>query len=253
VKGSVVAPRLAVPFLVRAGNFFFRNRNGVFPLVLLALFAGFRPVYPQGSARLDNWVDLLGLAVAFSGQALRAAVIGYAYIQRGGKNKQVYADNLVTEGYFRLSRNPLYVGNLLVLLGLFIIHGNPWVILLGSAFFLFAYRAIVAAEEVYLRGKFGEEYDDYCRRVNRWVPDFRHLRQAVEGMEFTWRRVVIKEYGSTYAWCTAAAVLLAYDTLIYFDYEQRQLYLNSLAVLLVLFTAAWALVRWLKKSRRLTE
>jgi protein-S-isoprenylcysteine O-methyltransferase Ste14 len=239
--------------LVRWGNFFFKYRNGVFPLVLLALFVGFRPVYPEGNERLDNWTDLLGLAIALAGQALRFAVIGYAYIKRGGKNKQVYAEHLVTDGFFRHSRNPLYLGNLIVLLGLFIIHGNPWVYALGVPFFLFAYSAIVAAEEAYLRGKFGEEYEEYCRQVNRWLPDFRGLRRTMNSMRFAWRRVVLKEYGSTFAWCAGALLLLAYDTLAYFQYEQRQAYLNGLAALLVAATANWLMIRWLKKSRRLAE
>ena len=242
-----------IPPLVHWGNFFFRYRNQVFPLVLLALFAGFRPVYPGGSEQLDNWLDLLGIAVALSGQALRAAVIGYAYIVRGGQHGKVYAEGLVTEGLFRHSRNPLYVGNLAVLLGLFIIHDNPWVYALGVPFFLFAYCAIVAAEEAYLRGKFGELYDEYCRRVNRWLPDFRGLRRTVEGMKFTWRRVIVKEYGSTFAWIAGALLLLADDKLAYFDYDQRRAYLNGLASLLLLATAGWLTIRFLKKSRRLSE
>jgi protein-S-isoprenylcysteine O-methyltransferase Ste14 len=242
-----------VSALVPWGNFFFRYRNAVFPLVLLALFAGFRPVYPGGSERLDNGVDLLGIGIALLGQGLRAAVIGYAYIKRGGKNKQVYADTLVTQGFFGHSRNPLYVGNLFVLLGLFVIHGNPWVFAFGLPFFLFAYCAIVAAEEAYLRGKFGTEYEEYCRRVNRWLPNLRGLRRSLEGMRFAWRRVVFKEYGSTYAWCAGALLLLSYDTLIYFDYNQRRLYLDMLAAFLIAITAIWIIIRWLKKSRRLTE
>jgi protein-S-isoprenylcysteine O-methyltransferase Ste14 len=239
--------------LVAWGDFFFRNRNGVFPLVLLALFAGFRPVYPQGSERLDNWLDVVGIGIALLGQGLRVAVIGYVYIIRGGMNKQVYAEDLVTEGFFRHSRNPLYVGNLLVLLGLFVIHNNPWVYVLGGAFFLFAYCSIVAAEEAYLSRKFGEAYDDYCRRVNRWLPDLRGLRQSIEGMQFAWRRVIVKEYGSTYAWCAGALLLMAYDTLAYFSYDQRRLYLNSLGVILVVLTICWLLIRWLKRSLRLRE
>src|SRR4051812_2415673 len=239
--------------LVRWGNFFFHYRNAIFPLVLLALFLGFRPLYPRGSERLDNWIDLLGIGIALAGQALRFAVIGYAYIKRGGKDKKVYAERLVTDGFFQHSRNPLYLGNLMVLLGLFVIHHNPWVYAIGITFFLFAYSAIVAAEEAYLRGKFGQEYEEYCRRVNRWLPDFRGLPQTMRSMRFAWRRVVTKEYGSTFAWCAGALLLLAYDTLAYFDYEQRQSYINALGVLLVAATANWLIIRWLKKSRRLAE
>lgn len=240
------------PLLVWWGNFFFRYRNGIFPVVLLGLFIGFQPVYPRGSERLDNWLDLAGLAAALLGQGLRFAVIGYAYIKRGGQDKRVYAESLVTEGLFRHSRNPLYVGNLLVLLGLFIIHGNPWVLALGMPFFLLAYRSIVAAEEAYLGRKFGAEYEAYCRQVNRWLPEFRGLSQTLEGMRFSWQRVLTKEYGSTYAWCAGAILLLMQDTLVYFGYEQREVYLNALVAMLIVTTLGWLTIRYLKKSRRLS-
>lgn len=239
---------MRIPLQIRCGQFLFRQRNAVFPLALLALFAGFRPVYPLGSERFDRWLDLLGLAVAFAGQGLRAAVIGYAYIQRGGRHGQVYADRLVIEGFFGHSRNPLYLGNLLVLLGLFIIHNNPWVYALGGAFFLLAYSSIVAAEEAYLRTKFGEAYDAYCRRVNRWLPDFHGLGRSIEGMRFAWRRFLVKEYGSVYAWLATALVLLAYEALTHSDYQRERPRLIMLAVLLGLATAGWAAARFVKKG-----
>ncbi len=242
--GAVAATPGSSP-LVACGNLLFRYRNGVFPAVLLVLFTAFAPVYPAGSARLDPWVDLLGLAVALAGQSLRAAVIGYAYIRRGGRRGRVYAERLVTEGFFRHSRNPLYLGNLLVLLGLFLIHGHPWVLVLGLAFFGFAYRAIVAAEEAYLAAKF-PEYEDYCRRVRRWLPDFRGLGVSLERFEFDWKRVVVKEYGSAYAWTASAALLLAYETLVHDHAGPGRLV--ALAVVLGLLTLGWAGARYLKKG-----
>jgi protein-S-isoprenylcysteine O-methyltransferase Ste14 len=244
--GAVAATSGSSP-LVACGNFLFRYRNGVFPAVLLVLFAAFAPAYPGGSAWLDLWIDVLGFAVALAGQSLRVAVIGYAYIRRGGKHGRLYAARLVTEGFFRHSRNPLYLGNLLVLLGLFIIHGHPWVVVLGLAFFGFAYRAIVAAEEAYLGAKF-PEYDDYCRRVRRWLPDFHGLRASLEGFEFDWKRVVVKEYGSAYAWTASVVFLLVYETLIH-DHDRRGPgYLAVLAGVLAVLTLGWAAARYLKKG-----
>jgi protein-S-isoprenylcysteine O-methyltransferase Ste14 len=237
--------------LVRLGNFFFLARNQLTPLVLFTLFAVFKPRYPGGREAWDWGLDALGLVLALSGQILRAAVIGYVYIKRGGKDKKVYADELVTEGFFRHSRNPLYLGNLMVLLGLFLIHHNPWAYALGLPFFLLLYMAIVATEEAYLRGQFGEQYEDYCRQVNRWWPNFRGLRQTLASHTFRWRRLIVKEYGSTYAWIATALLLLAYETLTHFRYEQRPGYLNTLAVLLLLATVGWGVARYLKLSGRL--
>lgn len=79
---------------------------------------------------------------AAAGQALRFAVIGYAYIKRGGLRRRVHVDKLVMKGYFAHSRNPLYLGNLVVLSGLFLIHGAVSVYAIGIPFFLSAYVAI---------------------------------------------------------------------------------------------------------------
>jgi protein-S-isoprenylcysteine O-methyltransferase Ste14 len=226
--------------LVRAGRLLFHHRNLLFPLVLVALLAGVRPA-PPAEGEVD-WLNVWGLAVALAGQSLRVAVIGYAYIKRGGKNRQVYAAKLVTEGFFAHCRNPLYLGNLIVLLGLFMIHGHPWVYALGGAFFLFGYSAIVAAEEDYLRGKFGESYVEYCRRVSRWLPDFRGLRRSLEGMRFDWRRVVVKEYGSAYAWTVGAVLLLVYERS-----ELTAATLATAGIALGLLTAGWIAARYYKK------
>ncbi len=237
--------------LVRLGNFFFRYRDALFTAVLLTLFLLFRPHYPRGNERLDNLLDLIGIAVALIGQLLRVAVIGHAYIIRGGSNRRVFAKDLVTEGFFAHSRNPLYLGNLLVLFGLFLIWNNPWVYLLGGVFFLLGYVAIVAAEEVYLRAKFGSTYDAYARAVPRWLPSTRGLRQSLAGMRFNWRRVVVKEYTSMYTWMAGAVVLLAADTLEYHTYQERATYLNTLVACFILLTIGWATARYLKKSHRL--
>jgi protein-S-isoprenylcysteine O-methyltransferase Ste14 len=243
----------AVPPLVRYGNFLFRYRNALFPVVLLALFVVFPPEYPRGSERLDNLLDIVGVLVAAAGQALRIAVIGYVYIARGGKNRQVYADGLVTEGFFAQSRNPLYLGNILVLLGLFIIHDNRWVYLIGVPFFLIGYVAIVAAEEAYLRGKFGPGYDAYAAAVPRWMPRLHGLSASLEGIPFNWRRVILKEYGSTFAWTAGAVALMVWDTLAHHSYAERRDYINALLVAAAVLTLGWATARYLKKTRRLRE
>ncbi len=250
---SDVSGGARAPLLVRYGNFLFRYRNGLFPVVLLALIVGFPPEYPGRSARLDDTLDIVGVLVALVGQTLRFAVIGYVYIARGGKNRQVYADGLVTEGFFAHSRNPLYLGNILVLLGLFIIHNDRWVYLIGVPFFLVGYAAIVAAEETYLRGKFGPGYDAYAAAVPRWFPRLAGLSRSLDGIAFNWRRVILKEYGSTFAWTGGALALMAYDTLAYSSYDERRAYINTLLAIFAVLVVAWATVRYLKKSRRLRE
>jgi protein-S-isoprenylcysteine O-methyltransferase Ste14 len=246
-----VAAEASAGVLVASGNFFFRYRNAVFPAVLVALFALFPP--PRLGGPADLWLDVLGLAIGLSGQALRMAVIGFAYIKRGGLNKKVYAETLVTEGFFATCRNPLYVGNILMLVGLFVIEGNPAAILVGLAFFLYAYVAIVRAEETFLAGKFGDAYARYCRDVNRWWPDFSRLGAATEGMSFDWRRVVIKDYSTFCAWIGMAVLLLAYEDAYWRGFALPARFYVTWALVVLALIAAALLVRWAKKSGRLVE
>jgi protein-S-isoprenylcysteine O-methyltransferase Ste14 len=239
--------------LERCGPVFYRHRKYLLPGTLLLLVLLFNPVAAGGSWRLDTLVDLLGFAVALSGQALRAAVIGYAYIRRGGKDGKAYADDLVTGGLFAHARNPLYAGNLLILFGLLIMFGNPLAIAIAAPLGVFFYASIVASEEVYLRGRFGAAFDDYCRAVPRWVPNFRGLRASIADMRFNVPRLVRKEYGSTYAWCAAAILLRVYEVRTVAVYEPERAGILWYGLALGFLTVGWAVARVLKKKRLLTD
>jgi protein-S-isoprenylcysteine O-methyltransferase Ste14 len=237
--------------LERWGTFLFKYRDAVFPAVILAIIIVTRPRFPSGSRSADLWLNLLGILVAFSGQALRIAVIGYRYIVRGGKNRRVHAEDLVTDGFFALSRNPLYVGNILVLFGLFIIWNTPLLYLIGVPFVLLGYTGIVAAEEAFLRRKFGADYDEYCRTTNRWIPDLRKVRAAIDGIPFNWRRVLLREYGSWTAWIGTAGVLIIAESLYAASYQEEAVLINSILAVLAVVFVAWAVTRWLKLNKRI--
>lgn len=182
------------PF-IRLGDFLFKYRNALFPVVLAVVFFTYSPPHSYwGSHRLEIIKDYGSILVIAAGLAVRAAVIGYAYIKRGGLNKKVYADTLVTQGFFQVCRNPLYVGNMLIYTGVFLMHGNPYIIFGGTLGMLVIYSSIIAAEEYFLRQKFGADFAAYCREVPRWLPRFSRIRSATQDMRFNFRRVVLKDY-----------------------------------------------------------
>ena len=100
---------------------------------------------------------IIGFSVTLIGQLIRVVTIGLVYIMRGGRNRRVYAEDLVTTGIFAHCRNPLYVGNILVLAGLGIASNSLIFMAVFLPIFLFFYQAIVMAEEDFLAGKFGEQ------------------------------------------------------------------------------------------------
>lgn len=238
--------------LVRIGNYFFRYRNRVFPVLMLAGVLLLRPVFPGGSYFWNNVLDLLGLAICLIGQSLRVATIGYDYIRRGGRQQQIWAGRLVQGGMFAHSRNPLYLGNILIFCGLVVMFGAPLACLVGIPAVVFIYVCIVLAEEEFLRAKFVAEFDAYAARVNRWWPDLRGFSASVKDMNFSWRRVLSKEYGTTFGWIYAAIGLRAWS-LYWAQGQAARKEIVITLLLLVPAVLAYSCIRYLKKSKRLEE
>jgi len=230
--------------MVRLGNFFFHYRNFLFPVFYASLFIPSSVIFDSYPVSF-----FIGLGVILLGQSLRALTIGLAYIVRGGKNRRVYAEDLVTEGIFGHCRNPLYLGNILMLLGMGLVANSLLYLSIMFPFFVFIYQTIVLAEENYLRNKFGEAYDRYKKDVNRWAPNLKGLRKTLTGMRFKWKRVVLKEYNTTYFWITGAALLAAAKT---GAFESMNRFLPALAAIAGLFVI-YIYLKFLKKTKRLVS
>jgi protein-S-isoprenylcysteine O-methyltransferase Ste14 len=82
---------------------------------------------------------------------------------------------LVTVGFYRYLRNPMYVGFATGWMGLWVIfgHPNPALIAAMAAAALTVHLFVVFYEEPLLRGKFGADYKEYCGNVRRWRPRMR--------------------------------------------------------------------------------
>jgi protein-S-isoprenylcysteine O-methyltransferase Ste14 len=76
---------------------------------------------------------------------------------------------LVTSGVYRFSRNPVYLGFLLILVGLPLDIGSYWGILLGPVLIFLFNRLVIEPEETLLAQKFGDEYRSYKSKVRRWI------------------------------------------------------------------------------------
>ncbi len=79
---------------------------------------------------------------------------------------------LITNGPFAYVRNPLYVGNILLYLGVGVMSMAlfPWLLIVALVWFLVQYHVIVKQEEKYLAATFGAEYVEYCTNVGRFLP-----------------------------------------------------------------------------------
>lgn len=76
---------------------------------------------------------------------------------------------VVSTGIYRITRNPIYLGMVFMLIGFPLAFGNVWGIPLAPVFILLMNKLVIEPEEAYLEQKFGEEYTGYKRRVRRWL------------------------------------------------------------------------------------
>jgi hypothetical protein len=116
--------------------------------------------------------------------------------------------------------------------------------------FLFIYQAIVLAEENFLRGKFGVEFDVYCERAHRWIPNFNGLKETFNSMEFNWQRWLVKELSTQYVWLMGISliILFTYPELTGYDDNNRN---QVLMIIVPLLTATFLSIRYMKKSGKI--
>jgi len=79
------------------------------------------------------------------------------------------ASTLVTTGVYRITRNPMYVGLLLLLVSWAIYLSSPWAFFGPVAFILYITRFQILPEEQALIGIFGQDFDEYRRHTRRWL------------------------------------------------------------------------------------
>lgn len=79
------------------------------------------------------------------------------------------SDHLVTNGAFSLSRNPLYLANSMLLVGIGFIGGFLWFFIFAVIASFFTQNLAIAPEERHLFTRFGKKYRDYQKKVRRWI------------------------------------------------------------------------------------
>jgi protein-S-isoprenylcysteine O-methyltransferase Ste14 len=134
----------------------------IYPIVVIA----FELVRQGGTLKVIPW----GVPLLIWGY-LQYRVAG-SYRARhggGGPGLEVPAQRLVSDGPYRYSRNPMYLGHLIFMAGLVVTFWS-WLALAILIVNMFWFDWRVRGDERRLLQQFGAPYADYCRRVKRWIP-----------------------------------------------------------------------------------
>lgn len=164
-------------------NFAFRNR-GIFPFpfYLICIFFG-------------NWDPASftgGFIVVTIGLLLRFWSVGYLG-KSSRRTDTPDTDALIVSGPYQFTRNPIYIGNILIYLGFAVLSNVflPYFPLFTLMFFIFFYSRLIRYEEKHLHEKFGKQYEEYQNKVNRWL--FTANSKAPIKHSFNFRNGIISE------------------------------------------------------------
>jgi protein-S-isoprenylcysteine O-methyltransferase Ste14 len=134
----------------------------------LALGFGLEAVLPGGSLPLALRISV-GVILALAGIALQASFI-VRFVRAGTPvppNEPTTA--LVTDGPYRVSRNPGYLGFTLLYIGIALLADAPWVLAPLPVVLVVMQKGVIEREERYLERLFGDEYLRFKARTRRWI------------------------------------------------------------------------------------
>ena len=114
-------------------------------------------------------VNLTGFVLTVIGFLCGAGALLAFRKARTTLNPHGSVNQVVTSGIYRFTRNPIYLGFFLMIIGLPLNYGNYWGILFAPLFVFTLNRLVIEKEEAYLEKKFGDAYVSYKSRVRRWL------------------------------------------------------------------------------------
>ena len=112
---------------------------------------------------------IAGIVLMLAAVALALAAISQFAAHHEHPDPYKPTHRLIAKGIYNRTRNPIYVALLLAVLATAGLVNSVWILGSLMLFFLLLQYGVVQREEQYLSAKFGAEYDEYRRRVRRWI------------------------------------------------------------------------------------
>ncbi|MBI4252547.1 MAG: hypothetical protein HY618_08815 [Candidatus Tectomicrobia bacterium] len=171
--------------------------RGYLPLLMAPVrvlgFWNFRS--PEGSHFFDTLLELVCLGISMTGLLIRFLVMGYSpkgssYV--GRSTVHLKEGSLKTTGMYSLCRNPLYLGNFLMALGVFLFPRSLVVVVVYVSAFWLYYERLILGEEEFLARLFGQEYLRWTERTSLIIPRFSNWVKPED--PFSWRKALRREY-----------------------------------------------------------
>jgi protein-S-isoprenylcysteine O-methyltransferase Ste14 len=240
--------------LARQGNWLFRWRSYcpllIVPLFLVALYTQTTSASGGSLSKCQYW-EAFCFVLSLLGFAIRCLTVAYVPSGTSGRNtKEQIASELNTTGIYSIVRHPLYLGNLIMILGLLLFVRVWWFALIGVLMFWIYYERIAFAEEEFLREEFGSSYLEWTEETPAFLPRFRNWKQP--GLSFSIRKLLRREYHGFFAIIASFTCLDILQEIIV-HYGNPQIHLGWVVIFAVGLISYLTLNALKKKTRLLDE
>ncbi|MFP7656914.1 methyltransferase family protein [Chryseobacterium proteolyticum] len=186
--------------LEKQGNWLFKYRS---TLPIGILFIGFvvsvQMNLKEETTSCEILYEFACLLISAVGLGIRVYTVGYTPKNTSGRNTSEgqVADTLNITGIYSVVRNPLYLGNFFMWLGLALFTENLWFVVSFILFYWIYYERIIYAEEQFLERKFGEKYRSWASKVPVFIPNLGLFRK--NELSFSLKKVLKKEKNGLFA------------------------------------------------------
>ena len=235
--------------LERQGNWLFKYR-GILPVIIIvagaAVFINMKlnpKTFFLENTPYETYYQIGCLMVSLIGLFIRIYTVGHTPAYTSGRNtKNQMADSLNTTGIYSIVRHPLYFGNFFMWLGVCLLTGNLWFIIIFCLIYWIYYERIMFAEEQFLYRKFGAVYTQWANATPAFFPNFKLFVKP--DLPFSWKKVLKKEKNGI------LALFLLFSSLdILGDWVQKNNNYNLfLLVACIISIVLYGILEFLKKK-----
>jgi protein-S-isoprenylcysteine O-methyltransferase Ste14 len=187
--------------MAQTGAKLFRWRSYVLlafvPAIIWAVFQGEQVEAVIGDAWGEAF-EVLAIGLVVLGEVCRILTVGFVPRGTSGRNTAAgqVATRLNTNGVYSMVRNPLYLANCTMYLGIVLFTQSLVLAIIFVLVLLPYYERIIAAEEAFLADKFGDDYRNWAAVTPAFIPKLTGWQTP--DMTFSWRSVIRREHASIY-------------------------------------------------------
>ena len=184
--------------MLENGNWLFKYR-GQLPIILFFIaipIINSTSYYNEFQECTTNIIQYIAITMSIMGLILRYLTIATTPSGTSGRNRNTQiATTLNTTGIYSITRNPLYLANYIIWLGISIYSLSYILAIVISLFFLIVYERIILVEEIFLAKTHKKEYEEFIKKTPVFLPNFQNYKTSTE--PFLLKKIFKQEYSST--------------------------------------------------------